>query len=218
VLLFTATMNQRSGSFAKYGRLPGIEAGLTAPPAARTGPPGAPRPVAPAGERSRLRIGFDGLAGYLTQGYFAVYLSLKEPFVPGYGVGNSVFLQRQAARLFGDERILGRSYPDRIQARGWNAYGYWATIYPWIASDVTFPGTVLVMGLIGWLTARVWVDVLGGGNPIAVALFGQLLVLFYYVPAHNKLMHSGEGVVAFGVLLLAWFATRSSSPGGPAPA
>lgn len=216
-LLFTATMNQRSGSFAKYGALPGIGAELARPAAPVAGPGRAAR-VAPPASRSRLRIGFDGLAGYLTQGYFAVYLSMQEPFVPGYGVGNSVFLQRQAARLLGDQRVLGRSYPDRIQARGWNAYGYWATIYPWIASDVTFPGTVVVMGLIGWLTGLVWIDVLGGRNPIAVALFGQLLVLLYYVPAHNKIMHSGEGVLAFGALLLVWVVTRVRGRAGAASA
>ncbi len=225
--LFTASMNQRTGSFAKYGRLPGVGAELVTRPApvpadAQHAPslsrPAAPvgagglagdGPQAPSPSRSAARVGADGLAGYLTQGYYAVYLSLQEPFVPGYGVGNSVFLQRQAARLLGQPDILKRPYPERIQARGWNAYGYWASIYPWIASDVTFPGVVLVMLLIGWLTGRVWVDVLGGGNPFAVALLGQLLILLYYIPAHNKVMHAGEGVLAFWTLLLLWGVSRT---------
>jgi lipid-A-disaccharide synthase-like uncharacterized protein len=80
----------------------------------------------------------------------------------------------------------------------------WATIYPWIASDVGFPGTVAVMFLIGLLLGRVWVDVLGGQNPWAVMLLGQILLLMYYIPAHNKVMQAGEGVVAFWVLGLAW--------------
>ena len=85
---------------------------------------------------------------------------------------------------------------------------YWATVYPWIASDVTFPGTVVVVALIGWMTARVWVDVLGGRNPYAVALLGQFLLMLYYFPAHNKNMQSGEGVAAFAVLLGAWLLMR----------
>ncbi len=200
VVLFTATMNQRSGSFAKFGAIPGIGAELSAGDV-----DGGPMASAP---RSAARVGADGLAGYFTQGYFAVYLSLKEPFVPNFGVGNSMFLQRQVARVVGPD-FLDRPYPARIQRAGWNAYGYWATIYPWIASDVTFPGTVIVMFAIGWLAGRVWLDVLGGQNAFAVAFFGQLLILLYYVPAHNKVMHSGEGVVGFWVLLAAWaFARR----------
>jgi hypothetical protein len=70
---------------------------------------------------------------------------------------------------------------------------------------------VLVVGLIGALLGRVWIDALGGRNPIAVALLGQLLIMLYYFPAHNKVMHSGEGVVAFLTLLLAWGVTRAST-------
>ena len=57
-------------------------------------------------------------------------------------------------------------------------------------------------------TARVWVDVLGGRNPYAVALLGQFLLMLYYFPAHNKNMQSGEGVLAFAVLLGAWLLMR----------
>jgi hypothetical protein len=160
--------------------------------------------------RSEAEIGADGLAAYLTQGYFAVYLSLHEPFVPCYGVGHSVFLQRQVSRVTGNPRFLDCAYPLRIQSSGWRATGFWATIYPWIASDVTFPGTVLAVLLIGWLAGRVWLDVLGGENVPAVAMLGQILLLLYYFPAHNKVMHSGEGVFAFSVLLAVWVVSRQT--------
>jgi hypothetical protein len=43
---------------------------------------------------------------------------------------------------------------------------------------------------------------------MAVAFLGQMLVMLYYFPAHNKTMHSGEGFVAFWVLFAAWLFTR----------
>ena len=193
--LFSATMVQRRGSFAKRGYMEGITAEIETEPAARA-------------SRSAVEIGADGLAAYMTHGYFAVYLSLQEPFEPCYGVGNSVFLQRQLTRLTGNTRFVSCSYPARIQSKGWNATNYWATIYPWIASDVTFPGTVLVILLIGWVAGRVWLDVLGGRNPVAVAFFGQLLVMLYYFPAHNKIFHGGETAFAFCSLFLGWLLTR----------
>ena len=205
-VLFTATMLQRRGSYAITGYLPGINAYIgTVPPGAN---PGSGQLKSPHAGRPAAQIGFDGLASYLTQGYFAVYLSLQEPFVPCYGVGNSLFLQRQVARLRGNDEILKCPYPMRLEGRGWSAMRYWATVYPWIASDVTFPGTVVVVALIGWMTALVWVDVLGGRNPYAVALLGQFLLMLYYFPAHNKNMQSGEGVAAFAVLLGAWLLMR----------
>lgn len=210
-LFFAATMNNRHGSFARHGHLPGIEGGLRGEPPA--GPAGATGGAA-ATEAAPAAIAARGLAGYLTQGYYAVYLSLDEPFVPGRGVGHSVFLQRQAARLTGDPSFLERSYPQRIEARGWDATTYWATIYPWIASDVTFPGTVVVVFFIGWAFAAVWKDVLTGANPWAVAFFGQLLLMLYYFPAHNRTMQSGEGVVAFTVLGGLWWLGRRRRPGG----
>ena len=63
------------------------------------------RPHGSLADRSGVRIGWDGLAFYLSQGYFATYLSLQEPFVPCYGVGISLFLQRQVARLTGNPRL-----------------------------------------------------------------------------------------------------------------
>jgi hypothetical protein len=206
-VLFTGTMVQRQGSFASAGYLPGIDAHIGPTATLRVNPVSG-RLESPYADRPSARIGFDGLAGYLTQGYFAVYLSLHQPFVPCYGVGNSVFVQRQVARLTGSDDILRCPYPVRLENRGWFATRYWATIYPWIASDVTFPGTVIIVYLIGWATAMVWVDAVGGRNPYAVALLGQFLLMLYYFPAHNKIMHSGEGVIAFFVLMGAWLATR----------
>jgi hypothetical protein len=194
---FAASMAYRQGSYVRNGAIDGIGATIAPPeqPAA-TGNGGSP-------DRSVARIGVDGLAVYLTQGYHAIQLAMREPFVPCYGVGHSVFLQRQMVRVTGSNYFIECPYPVRIEHRGWRATVFWASIYPWLASDVTFPGTVIVLGLIGWLAGRVWLDCLAG-NPIAVAFLGQLLILLYYVPAHNKVMHSGEGVAAFIAWLGLW--------------
>ena len=208
-VLFTATMVQRRGSVAYLGYVPLVDAHLGSQ---RPTPEdmAAMRPHSSLADRSSARIGWDGLAFYLTHGYFPTYLSLRQPFVPCYGVGNSMFLQRQVARLTGNPRLGECAYPFRLHESGFYASRYWTTIYPWIASDVTFPGVVVVMGLIGWLSGLAWLDVLGGRNPFAVALLGQLLVLLYYVPAHNKIMQTGEGVSAFVVLFGAWAYSRRS--------
>jgi hypothetical protein len=149
-----------------------------------------------------------GLDLYLTQGYYALSLALHEPFVPMFGVGNSMFLYRQAARLTGDEDIMKKPYPVRIEKYGWSAEGLWSSIYPWIASDVSFPGTILIVYLIGRLFALSWLDTLSGANPFAVVMFSQFLIMLFYFPANNQLLQSGEGFTAFWVTLILWWRSR----------
>jgi hypothetical protein len=149
-----------------------------------------------------------GLDIYLTQGYYALSLSLQEPFFPMYGFGNSTFLHRQAARITGDARILELPYPVRIEKYGWDAQGLWSSIYPWIASDVSFPGTILVVFLIGRLFALSWLDTLRGDNPVAVVMFSIFVIVLFYFPANNQMLQSGEGFTAFWGTLILWHRTR----------
>lgn len=151
---------------------------------------------------------------YLAQGYYALYLSLDKPFVPTFGVGNSFFLVRQAARVPGLEDIDQAPYPMRIEEQGWDAYGQWSSIYPWIASDVSFPGTLIVVFLIGRLFALCWLDTLQGANPFAIAMFAQLLIMLYYFNANNQCLQSGEDFSAFTVLLILWLTTRRRQGNG----
>jgi hypothetical protein len=149
-----------------------------------------------------------GMDLYLSQGYYALSLSLREPFVPMFGVGNSMFLYRQAARITGDGNILNDPYPVRIEKYGWDAQVLWSSIYPWIASDVSFPGTILIVYLIGRLFALSWIDTLGGANPFGVVMFSQFVIMLFYFPANNQLVQSGEGFTAFWVTLFFWWRTR----------
>jgi hypothetical protein len=152
----------------------------------------------------------------VTQGYYALSLSLDREFLPLFGFGNSMFLYRNLARLTGDDDILNRPYPVQIEKDGWQAYGNWASIYPWIASDVSFPGTLVVVFLIGRLFALIWLDTLDGANPFAVALFAELVIMLIYFPANNQVLQSGEPLVAFYALLILWWRTRRNVHGMPA--
>lgn len=156
------------------------------------------------------QVGFLGLCLYFSVGYQALAMSLEEPWAPCFGIGNSYFLQRQVQRWVGDNDLWRRSYPARLERRGWDSEGLWSSIYPWIASDVSFPGTLLVVFLVGLLFGKLWLDVLVGRNPFAVALFAQVVLMLFYFPANNQLMQSGEGLSAFLVSCFAWAWTRSN--------
>lgn len=196
LMFFASTMSTRAGSPASYGYFP------------NTGMYADPSNVMLTNDSSLLNAGALGLDSYLTQGYYALYLCLKEPFVPMFGVGNSMFLTHQAARLTQDADITRLPYPARIEKYGWNQLALWSSIYPWIASDVSFPGTIIVVFLIGRIFAISWLDTLDGTNPFAVALFAQFVVMLFYFPANNQLLQSGEGLTGFVGMLCLWGLTR----------
>ena len=148
------------------------------------------------------------LINYFTQGYYGLYLSLEKPFVPMFGVGNSIFLYFNAMKINGMKEMKEMPYPMRLGEDGWDGMGQWSTIYPWIASDVSFPGTILVVFMIGYVFALSWIDTLKGSNPFAVAVFAQFLIMLFYFPANNQVMQSGENLFGFYGLLVVWLYTR----------
>ena len=158
------------------------------------------------------------LAGYLTQGYYGLSLALEQPYAPTYGLGGSQFLARVGSRLTGSSRFEDRPYPMRVErSDGWDAYGLWSSFYAWVASDVTFPGVLVLMALIGRLLAMSWLDTLEGSNFFAVGAFAVLTLMVVYLPANDQLLSSAESAVGFLGLLALWLWTRSGAVVSPVP-
>jgi len=147
---------------------------------------------------------------YLTIGYYGLSGSLELPFEWTGGIGHSAFLRRYAGMVDSDfENVDYGTYPARLEAEtGYSSTQYWHTIYPWLASDLTFFGALLFVGLMGFLLARAWADSLVGANPFALGFLGQILLLFYYIPANNLRMANPEASFALWGLFILWQITR----------
>jgi hypothetical protein len=150
------------------------------------------------------------VARYWTHGYYGLAGCLELPFEWSHGVGHSVIWMKYAASLTNDPECFWKTcYPARLEAAtGYSTAHYWHTIYPWIASDLTFPGAIVFVGLMGYLLAQAWSETLRGENPFALGFLTQVMLLFYYVPANNcRLMYAEEAITFWG-LLAAWRMTR----------
>jgi len=158
----------------------------------------------------RLQYGMAGLAGYITNGYFGLSLSLDRPFFFSYGIGHSIFLHNIVfPRLFNITAPMERSYPYQVEeSTGWLRLGHWHSIYPWLASDVTFYGTFIVIFLIGRLLAMSWSDTISGSSLLAPVVLYQLLMMLYYFPANNQALAFGDGVMSFWTLIPLWIWRR----------
>ncbi len=150
------------------------------------------------------------LTAYWTNGYEGLSQCLELPFEWCFGTGHSAVLMRYGGLLTTDPNFFwDRCYPARLEEiNGYSANGRWHTIYAWLASDLTFPGALVAVGILAALMAQSWRDSIGGRNPFAIAFFVQTLMVFYYVPANNGRLSFSEEMIAFWVLLILWKLSR----------
>ncbi|MEU8184080.1 hypothetical protein AB0B86_25320 [Micromonospora sp. NPDC049047] len=162
--------------------------------------------VNPAVERAVGRSMAEGVAamiGYPTHGYLGLSYNLQVPFEWSRGLGSAPSAAIFAEQTFDVDLTEHPSFPDRTEHEtGWPARMYWATIYPWLASDLTFPGAALFMGWVGWLFAGSWRAAVSGHRVVPTLIFAQLCILIVYVPANNQLGMAPESIVGMVTLLV----------------
>jgi len=128
------------------------------------------------------------VSGYLNQGYYALELALRSPPVWTYGFGNSFFTIKIWDTFTGDN-LLKKTYMGELQ----NLYGIdpmvnWHSFYVWFASDITFPGVVLLVFLIGYLLGLSWMDFLYKRSAYAPVAFTLLITMVLYFFANNQVL------------------------------
>lgn len=145
-----------------------------------------------------LVIVFESITRYVTQGYYALSLTFSIVGDTTYGFGNSMFLARNADALTGTTYFTLQSLPGLLeQSHGWSMKGLWHSIYPWIASDFGFFGTLIVVGVFGYMLGLSWGLSLVAPHPINIIISYFLFIIFYYIPANNQIFQSGETAVGF---------------------
>ena len=160
-------------------------------------------------------FGFSMLSGYLSQGYFGLSLALETHFTWSYMLGFSYSLMVIADRVFGLPFVISHTYPALVGAEtGWDE-SKWHTAFTHWASDVTFPGTIILFGLFAYVWAKAWNRALVQDNPYAVLLFALMLQGAIFLPANNQLFISPGSVatVIIVIVLYVRYAGRAySSP------
>jgi hypothetical protein len=136
------------------------------------------------------------LTSYLTQGYYGLSLALTEDFHSTLGLGHSPVIDRLYERLTKPNQFYERGYTYRLRDMDWSDESQWSTIFPWIANDVDFHGSIAVICLLAFLFGRAWRDAVGADNDAAAIVFCLLFQLFVYVPANNQLAQTFDAYFA----------------------
>lgn len=142
--------------------------------------------------------------GYLSNGYYGLSKTLEMEYQWSYGVGNSVALTSIIEKASGEE-IYKRTYLDRMEKQ-YHIPGkrHWHTIFPWIASDFTFFGTIIIFYFFSYYYGKSWREVLEYKNPISLLLFSLLTILFMFVPANNQIFHGFDYLAVTIFVLWIW--------------
>lgn len=157
------------------------------------------------------RVVYESLTRYVGQGYYALSMTMDIPHGSTLGFGHSMFLARNADTIFGTEYFTEGSLPGLLELRtGWPMQSLWHSIYPWLASDFGFGGTLVALGLFAYLLGRSWGSALQHGGHWPVIMVYLMLVLFFYIPANNQVFQTAETCVAFFITLAGWLFTSLS--------
>lgn len=158
----------------------------------------------------RLKPVLSFVAFYLGHGYARLDQAMSLPFEgSGCGIANSPVLIRTFRRVTGSDVMSKISYAYRLDELSRGPPGNrWQTIFPWFASDLTFPGTFVVTFLIGFALGRSWADVIYKSNPYAFAVFAMFFYFVYKIPMNNPL-GAPSGLLTYIAITLLWCLRRS---------
>lgn len=149
------------------------------------------------------RIVYESLVRYLTQGYQALSMAMTLENPGTYGLGNSMFFAQNAVSITGNDYFVSQSLPGILEVKyGWSRLQLWHSIYTWLISDFGYFGTVVLMGALAYNFFMSWYVSIRFRDPWFIALSYMYLIVFYYIPANNQVMQSGESAIAFLVLSL----------------
>lgn len=149
-------------------------------------------------------------SSYFTQGYYGMSQALTLPWVPMYGVGNSMFLVDLITDHFTD--IDQYTYQVRMEPMGWDSDIQWHSMYSWLANDVSFYGVVIVMLLIGILFGAMFKDAITSGNPFAKMSIFYFMLMLIFIPCNNQLAQRADTLFSFILLIILWILSHHPLP------
>lgn len=156
-----------------------------------------------------LKVGIGILISYGTMGYYYFARTLSLPFVWTYGLGSNWGVNQILTQLFGIADVYPLTYGGRLEAfTGIDAKSHWLTIFPWLASDFTFIGALVVMAIVAFIMSKCWKEVLLEENVLSYIMICRFAILYFYILANNQLFITKGEAVSTIVIVLFWLFTR----------
>lgn len=148
-----------------------------------------------------LLEGVSGIGYYISHGYVGLSKCFDLSFTPTFGMTTfhgfaKTFLPSNMYNALWENSYLSRNQV----ASGWQSLQVWSTIFPWLASDISFFMIPVFMLFVGRFMGKVWKKAITERNPYAFIMMGQLMIFAFMIPANNQLFHSYGNSI--GVILI----------------
>ncbi len=151
---------------------------------------------------------------YLCGGYYGLSVCLEQEWESTFGTGNSLYFMKLVEKFTGKGSVARKTYMGKAERYdGYRMMTCWHTAYPWIASDVSFPGALIIVFLYGMFFAMSWNDSLAGKNILAISVCSQFVVGLLYFSCNNQIVQSAESFCGFVPTFILWIVTRNRSKG-----
>lgn len=155
----------------------------------------------------KLKYNVCNLLSYFTQGFYGLTLSFQMPFQWAGMLGSVRGLNSIISQIFSFIPDMGDcTYPVRagIQFHH-DGYAYWYTTFPWLASDLTFFGALIYMGIVGRFFMRCWIQTVRYNNPIAFSVLVLLIIQYIFIIANNQLFVQRGESLATVILIIVYY-------------
>ena len=138
------------------------------------------------------------ICAYLCQGYYALSLSTNVTLTPMIVLGSSLYLV--------DELGLNKyTYQYAIeQLYGWDSRVQWASIYTWIANDVSLYGVIVIMFIMGYILARLYKECIFSPSPVSFVLIIYMAITLVFIPCNFQILQDAVGVLGLLFFLFLW--------------
>lgn len=154
-----------------------------------------------------LRYQMSLLLMYFSMGWYGLSLSLNLDFTWTYFLGGFQGINQILSQFITNvPNMFTETYLGKVQTvYHYDTLSNWCTIFPWIASDLTFIGALFLCGFVSYIYARCWKEAVKYNNPISFVLFTTINIFYIYLPANNQLFTQRSSTVSTIVILIIWF-------------
>ena len=158
---------------------------------------------------NNFREGINVLAFYVSHGYEGLDYCLELPFKPTYGFTSFKGVSEMFVKYLGAPDLFQKSYLIRNEIyNNYPSLSIWSTIFPWLASDLSFFSLPLIMMVISYKFSFIWNKTVRTGNPYGYLLLGQFFIFWFMVPANNQLFHTFGNSVSFILILFLYLRSK----------
>lgn len=140
---------------------------------------------------------------YMTHGYFGLYLALQQPITSSFPVSSLKGAEPYLSSFIDVDSLTDRSLAQKIEKENnWNSKTYWSTLLTSLLSDYYKIGTIIVMGLFGFIFGFTWKMLLERLNYIVFGLFMLFTLAALYIPLNNYIGNSLTNIITLITLFI----------------